>query len=71
MSGATIGGPGPERGMVFQDYGLFPWLTVRGNIGFEPISRKRRSKTDGRSLPWTRRAATICRCLSAPALGRG
>jgi NitT/TauT family transport system ATP-binding protein len=41
MSGAPIGGPGPERGMVFQDYGLFPWLTVRGNIGFGPISRKK------------------------------
>jgi NitT/TauT family transport system ATP-binding protein len=27
--------------MVFQDYGLFPWLTVRGNIGFGPTSRKR------------------------------
>jgi len=32
MSGAPITGPGPERGMVFQDYGLFPWLTVRRNI---------------------------------------
>ena len=36
-----IAGPGPERGMVFQDYGLFPWLTVRGNIGFGPTSRGR------------------------------
>jgi NitT/TauT family transport system ATP-binding protein len=27
--------------MVFQDYGLFPWLTVRGNIGFGPASRGR------------------------------
>jgi NitT/TauT family transport system ATP-binding protein len=34
-----IAGPGPERGMVFQDYGLFPWLTVRGNIGFGPTAR--------------------------------
>jgi NitT/TauT family transport system ATP-binding protein len=41
MSGALIGGPGPERGMVFQDYGLFPWLTVRSNISFGPISRRR------------------------------
>ena len=41
MSGAPIDAPGPERGMVFQDYGLFPWLTVRGNIGFGPTSRKR------------------------------
>jgi NitT/TauT family transport system ATP-binding protein/sulfonate transport system ATP-binding protein len=29
-----INGPSPERGMVFQDYGLFPWLTVKENIGF-------------------------------------
>ncbi|MDU2206340.1 MAG: ATP-binding cassette domain-containing protein, partial [Thomasclavelia ramosa] len=26
--------PASERGMVFQDYGLFPWLTVRQNIAF-------------------------------------
>ncbi len=36
-------GPAPDRGMVFQDYGLFPWLTVRENIGFGPKSRGRPS----------------------------
>jgi NitT/TauT family transport system ATP-binding protein len=36
MYGTAITGPGPERGMVFQDYALFPWLTVRQNIGFGP-----------------------------------
>jgi len=41
MWGRPITGPGPERGMVFQDYGLFPWLTVRGNIGFGPSARGR------------------------------
>ncbi|MFN3657205.1 MAG: ABC transporter ATP-binding protein [Pseudolabrys sp.] len=41
MWGTPIAGPGPERGMVFQDYGLFPWLSVRGNIGFGPSSRGR------------------------------
>ena len=35
----AIAGPAPDRGMVFQDYGLFPWLSVRQNIGFGPASR--------------------------------
>jgi NitT/TauT family transport system ATP-binding protein len=41
MWGKPIPGPGPSRGMVFQDYGLFPWLSVRDNIGFGPRSRGR------------------------------
>jgi NitT/TauT family transport system ATP-binding protein/sulfonate transport system ATP-binding protein len=34
LDGRPIGGPGPDRGMVFQSYTLFPWLTVRQNICF-------------------------------------
>jgi len=40
MWGLAVAEPGPSRGMVFQDYGLFPWLTVRGNIAFGPKARK-------------------------------
>jgi len=39
MYGVPIKGPSPERGMVFQDFGLFPWLTVRQNIGFGQYQR--------------------------------
>jgi len=39
MWGKPIEEPEPSRGMVFQDYALFPWLSVRDNIGFGPTSR--------------------------------
>ena len=32
--GQLVTEPGPERGMVFQEYALFPWMTVAENIGF-------------------------------------
>jgi ABC-type nitrate/sulfonate/bicarbonate transport system ATPase subunit len=34
LDGETISGPGKERGMVFQNYSLFPWLTVLKNVEF-------------------------------------
>lgn len=34
FDGAPVQGPGPERGVIFQEYGVFPWLTVRENIVF-------------------------------------
>ena len=34
LDGKPIAGPGPERGVIFQEYGVFPWLSVEDNIGF-------------------------------------
>jgi NitT/TauT family transport system ATP-binding protein len=48
LEGLPIIGPGPERGMVFQEYSLFPWRTVLDNVAFglelKGISKDDRSK---------------------------
>jgi NitT/TauT family transport system ATP-binding protein len=32
--GRTVNGPGPDRGMMFQEFALFPWKSVAGNIAW-------------------------------------
>lgn len=34
LDGKPVQRPGPDRGVIFQEYGVFPWLTVRQNIEF-------------------------------------
>ncbi|HLZ03759.1 MAG TPA: ABC transporter ATP-binding protein [Bradyrhizobium sp.] len=56
LDGKAIAGPGPDRGVMFQDYGVFPWLSVEDNVAFGlRLAANRRSAQE--------RAATVERYL--------
>ena len=53
MKGRAITGPGPDRGPVFQEFALFPWKSVRGNVMYGPRQqgvKHAEAEAEGRAL---------------------
>jgi NitT/TauT family transport system ATP-binding protein len=50
INGRQVARPGPDRGFVFQNYALFPWMTVRDNILYPMKQRKVPAKDRGKRL---------------------
>jgi NitT/TauT family transport system ATP-binding protein len=52
--GREVAGPGPDRGMMFQEFALFPWRTVAGNVEWglevQGVPRAEREATVGKYL---------------------
>jgi NitT/TauT family transport system ATP-binding protein len=53
LEGRPVVEPGSDRGMVFQGYTLFPWLTVKKNVMFGPeVNGHGREQAEGEALQW-------------------
>ena len=51
LEGHAVTGPGPDRGMVFQGYTLFPWLTVKRNVMFG-LEMSNQGAADAEARQW-------------------
>lgn len=67
VDGKEVHGTGPERGVVFQQYALFPWLTVLKNVQFG-LKLKGMGEAESREVAHeifeNGRFGTVCRFLS-------
>ena len=53
LDGQMVSGPGPDRGMVFQGYTLFPWRTVKRNVMFGPeMAGRGRMPAEEEAMQW-------------------
>jgi NitT/TauT family transport system ATP-binding protein len=53
LDGKPVSGPGPDRGMVFQGYTLFPWRTVKQNVMFGlEMQGKSSAEAEGTAREW-------------------
>ena len=68
LDGKPVTGPGRDRGMVFQGYTLFPWLSVKKNVMFGlEMNNASADEASKEADLWLELVGLgkICKCLSA------
>ncbi|HXA92142.1 MAG TPA: ABC transporter ATP-binding protein [Steroidobacteraceae bacterium] len=71
VDGEPVAGPGVDRAMVFQNYSLYPWLTVMGNIKFtRELAAHTRDRTSADVEAALGRAETLLRVMGLTAVAR-
>lgn len=52
VDGKEVNGPGMDRGMIFQEHRLFPWMSIEKNVqlGLKELSREEKTKLSGQYL---------------------
>jgi NitT/TauT family transport system ATP-binding protein len=71
VDGEPVDGPGVDRAMVFQNYSLYPWLTVMGNIKFtRELAAHTRDRTSADVEAALGRAETLLRVMGLTAVAR-
>ncbi|HYG59248.1 MAG TPA: ABC transporter ATP-binding protein [Symbiobacteriaceae bacterium] len=73
IEGSPVTGPGPDRAVVFQDGALFPWLTVRDNVGFgldlQPLTAAQRQERVDEALELVRLGRFAGSCIHELSVG--
>ena len=67
IDGLEIAGPGPDRGVVFQSYSLFPWLTVAQNIAFSSRLDVVRAEHNARNAALADRSRSLMKLVGLEA----